>query len=42
MSAARRSFYGRCEDACRRLGRWSLVVPQWFDRMADWFAERAR
>lgn len=42
MTEARRNFWGWCEDTLRALGRWSLVVPKWFDRMADWCAERAR
>lgn len=39
---ARRTFFGWCADACRALGRHSLVLPKAFDRMADYCAERAR
>lgn len=42
MTAARRTLFGWCSDTCRSLGRQSLVIPKAFDRMADWFAERAR
>lgn len=39
---ARRTFFGLCADACRALGRHSLVLPRAFDRMADWCVERSR
>lgn len=42
MSRVRKNFYGRCVDICRALGRSSLFLPKFFDRLGDWFAERAR
>lgn len=42
MAVARSKFYGWCADRCRTLARRSLVVPKAFDRLADWFVERAR
>lgn len=42
MIVARQTFFGWWADAFRYLGRKSLVVPEAFDRMADWCVERAR
>lgn len=42
MTVARRTVYGWCADVCRALGRQTIVIPETFDRLADWFVERSR
>lgn len=42
MIVARQSLFGWLADAFRYLGRKSLVVPEAFDRLADWCAEQSK